>query len=124
MDLTVSTDFTIELSNWAMSLESMRAQVASENIANANISGVTKSVDFESLISSVTNALDNGDLESAQRLFGADVEVSSRSSNSLFGGVSLDSEVADLSSSQGRYKVIADALSRKFGLMLLSSRGQ
>lgn len=120
----ISGDFLIELSNWGMNVERVRAQAAAQNIANANVTGEVKTVDFEVLIRSVSSAIDSNNLEQARQHFAEAPEMRTTHIDSALGSVAMDSEVADLSSAKGRYKVIAEALSRKFGLMTLASRGQ
>lgn len=120
----ISTDFTIELSQWALSLEKMRASVASENIANANISGDKKVINFEAIVKSMDEAIRSNNVDATRSLIAKDIEVEHSHSNSMFGGVLLDAEVTDLSSAQGRYKVIAESLSKKFGLMSLAVKGR
>ena len=120
----ISTDFTIELSQWALSLERMRASVASENIANANITGTKKTINFEAIVKSMDSAIQSGNSDLARNVIAKDIEIEQVASDSMFGGVLLDAEVTDLSASQGRYKVIADSLSKKFGLMTLAVKGR
>ena len=120
----MSSELTVELATWAMSLERAKATVASDNIANANITGKTKSVNFDQLIGQVEQAIKSGNQQEATRLMQKAYEVNVTKSDSLFDGVALDKEVADLSAAKGRYKVIAESLSKKFGLMSIATKGR
>jgi flagellar basal body rod protein FlgB len=120
----IDTDFTISLSKWGLNLEAHRASLASENIASANIGGKRKIGDFESMIQSMSSAIDQNDKVTVDSILNNSATVMESKSNSSFNKISLDEEIMTLSSSTGRYKIIAEALSRKFGLMSIASKGR
>ncbi|VUD61767.1 hypothetical protein TDB9533_02888 [Thalassocella blandensis] len=120
----ISNDFLIELSSWGMNVEKLRAQVAAENIANSTTTGQMKSVDFESLIKSVSTSMEVSDIQHARHSISEPLGNYVQVDDSRAPGHSLDSEVADMSAANGRFKTMAEALSRKFGLMNIAARGE
>ena len=121
---TMSSELTVDMVSWALSLEKIRAAVAAENIANKNISNTTKVANFEEVLASLENALNAGDTNSAKEILANNISVDEVINKYQGGTNSLDAQVADLSSASGRYKTIADALSRKFSIMSTATRGR
>ncbi|PCK03395.1 MAG: flagellar biosynthesis protein FlgB [Alteromonadaceae bacterium] len=120
----IVNDINLSLATWALGLEQAKANVAANNIANANVSGSIREVRFEQLLSDVAKAVQSGDNTGAMSLFKQEIVSHETTGTTLFNGVALDNEVAELSAAQGRYRVIAEALSRQFGLMSLATRGR
>ena len=118
------SDLTIDVAQWGLKIASLRASVAANNIAQANTSGELNKVDFEKLIGLVNQAVQNGDSQAAVLNMSKSVNIMDVRSDSLFGGTSLDDQVVELSSAKGKYKVIADALAKKYGLMSIAGGGK
>ncbi|GGY84952.1 hypothetical protein GCM10011613_32540 [Cellvibrio zantedeschiae] len=106
----------IDSAQYGLSVESVKAYVATQNIANANSHGyVAKSAHFDSLVkadlgSSGTSTLDD--------------EISEHVVDATAKKISLDSEVVAASDAGLRYQVIADVIQKKFGLLELVYGGK
>lgn len=120
----MSNDLIIDVASWALKVERLRANVAAENIATANISGKTQRIDFDALINEMSSVVRSGDSRAFDALTKRDIKIETESNKSLFNSVALDNEVAELSAAKGRYKIISEALSRQFGLMSLATKGR
>lgn len=110
---------TVELAELALDFQQLKAKVAAENIARANTDGVVQRVKFDDLLASVSGLNKEDQPESMLRL-----------QRSLEGSVAvvdeqttLDQEILELTSARGRYRVIAEALTRKFGMMQILVKG-
>ena len=122
-----SSELAIDVTNWAMRLEQLKAEIASRNIATANLSGArAQKVDFAAQLEGLRAALQSSDVKSAdiEGLLNQPIATALAGSGSLAGGVSLDSEVADLTSAELRYKTLAEALSRQLSLLTLAASGK
>lgn len=120
-----SHELAVRLAAWAMRVEHTRAQAASYNIATANVGGTAPvATDFEARLDSVRRAATRtaADPRELDALLTGDLSTTVRPAAS--GGVALDDEVADLAQAEQRYKAIAEALSRQFGLLSLAVSGK
>ena len=120
----IFNDFTVTMSSWALGLEKQRAAIAADNIASSNTGGLKKAGNFDQLLGDMGQAVKTGDSARIQQIMSSGVDVNTASSHSLVNRISLDEEISDLSKAGGRYKTIAEALSRKFGLMTIVSRSR
>ncbi len=118
----IFNDFTISLAQWAMNVERQRASIAADNIASASTGGIKKTGNFEELISNVSKAVESRNPAQINDSMFQSVQIKKTNSSSLTNSISLDEEIADLNKAGGRYRVVAEALSRKFGLMTIVSR--
>jgi flagellar basal body rod protein FlgB len=121
-----SSDLAIDVTSWAMRLEQTKADTASRNIASANIPGNRPvQVDFSSQIDLVKNAVYSGvDSQALQGMLTQSFPTIASKHTDITGGVQLDSEVADLTSAELRYKTLAEALSRQLSLLSLAASGK
>lgn len=121
-----SSELVIDVISWAMRLEQTKADVASRNIATANIPGAhPMRVDFTSQINLIKNAVYTGsDADSVANLMHQPFSTTESKNVGIGGGVQLDSEVADLTSAELRYKTLAEALSRQLSLLTIAASGK
>jgi|GEM_PF-2295522 len=124
--MSIDTITAINTVRLVMTLQEARARVAAQNIALANIPNSKVSyLDINTPMSQLRAALadpvtlvetiDRQSLQSIESL------VSKRHQN--IDVLSLDNEVAELSTASGRYQALADGLSRQFALMQMAVRG-
>lgn len=122
------SDVTAALVGKVLDLENLRAEVASRNIANANVQGFSpQKVDFEDQLAAVRNAL-----QQPQSIDGAvskfeqtEFSVKPEASQSLLNAsVNLDSEVTTLTLAKTQYEALVESLNRHFGLMRLAITGR
>lgn len=109
----------------AMNLEQLRARVAAQNIAMANVPGApAMRVDVAGALAAVRGS--RGD----DNLFAQNLEALARQDLDLYlheiptsTPLALDGEVAQMSAASGRYQALAEGVSRQFGLMQLAIKG-
>jgi flagellar basal body rod protein FlgB len=121
-----SSDLVIDVTSWAMRLEQTKAGMASRNIAAANIPGSRPmQVDFASQVSLLKNAIFTGtDAESIASLLHQPFATTPSKNIGIGGGVQLDTEVADLTSAELRYRTLAEGLSRQLSLLTIAASGK
>ena len=122
-----SSELAIDVTSWAMRLEQRKADTASRNIANSSIQGSKpQQVQFAAQIEGLRAALQVEDVQKQDiaGLLAQPFSTVSTTGQSLMGGISLDSEVADLTSAELRYKTLAEALSRQLSLLTLAASGK
>jgi flagellar basal body rod protein FlgB len=121
-----SSDLVINATSWAMRLEQTKADMASRNIAAANIPGSRPmQVDFASQVSLLKNAVNTGaDAESIAGLLRQSFGTTVSKNIGISGGVQLDTEVADLTSAELRYRTLAEGLSRQLSLLTIAASGR
>lgn len=121
-----SSDLVIDVTSWAMRLEQTKADMASRNIATANIPGSRPmQVDFASQVNLLKNAVYTGaDTESIAGLLRQSFGATASKNTGIGGGVQLDTEVADLTSAELRYKTLAEGLSRQLSLLTIAASGK
>lgn len=108
----------IDLAKLGLDIEKLKVKVAAENIANvSNPTYIRQDVDFEKIISAV-NAVRSGDVVDSDAL------DSMRMPDKMAGNiVNLDQEVLNITDSEMRFKVIAQAVQKKIGLFELAMNG-
>lgn len=121
-----SSDLVIEVTSWAMRLEQSKTDMASRNIATANIPGSRPmQVDFASQINLLKNAVStNTDVASIAGLLSQSFTTTESKNTGISGGVQLDAEVADLTTAELRYKTLAEGLSRQLSLLTIAASGK
>lgn len=121
-------DITTEAVRVGLDLAQMRAQIASTNIANANVPGArTERADFADALAALRNAAEQPE-SGADRLAAitpeslrADVQyVVAANSNPT----ALDDEVAQLNVESVSYRALTEGLARRFALMQLAISGK
>lgn len=122
------SDVTAALVGRMLDLESLRANVASRNIANANVAGYApKEVDFQSQLVDLQQDLGQPEAlgEAVEKFRQQDFTLRAEPSSSLLGaGVNLDGEVATLTVANTQYETLVESLNRHFGLMSLAITGR
>ncbi len=117
----ISTDISITLASWALDLEKQRASINALNIATANTDGIKRTGNFDALINNMSHAVSAKDSLTINQLVTTKAYINENSGTEP---IALDDEVIALSQANGRYKTIAEALSKKYGLMSLAMRGK
>ena len=116
----ISNDFTIELASWAMSQRMSEAHIAAENIVRSNSVGAVRSTgNFQEILSALINSARLEDVNGVRNAMASSVEISATSGESI----AIDQEVADMTSAQGGYSALANAVSLKLGLMSIAANG-
>ena len=115
---------TIGAVSLALDMAQRRAEIASHNVANADMpSGTVQRVDFSSALALLQRVADGGQVEPSA-FASADLEqVSTRRVDALDAGVSLDHEVTEMALASAHYQALSEALNRQFGLMSLALSG-
>ncbi|MDH1108441.1 hypothetical protein N5C55_22375 [Pseudomonas otitidis] len=123
--MSVDTGLTVDVVRYAMGLEHLRARVAAQNIAMANVpGGKVMRLDIAGALQSL-RAVRNDPALLAQGLEQASLGEASIhvQERPVEGTPALDAEVAELSAASGRYQALADGISRQYALMQLAIRG-
>ena len=117
-------DLTTEALRLGIAMSRVRAEVASANIANANVPGaVARGVDFSQAVgllhqSAIDPDMDAGRLRAVtSRSLGATAHV-------LDGSTNLDGEVADMETAGADFQALTTVMSRHFALMQLALAGR
>lgn len=120
-----SSDLVIDIASWSMRMEKAKVDTASINIASANIPGSTAlQVDFSSQINLVKSAIDSEvDFTTLKNILSQPLDEAV-SKNNYFADVQLDTEVANLTSAEMRYKTLAEAMSRQLSILTLAAAGR
>lgn len=101
----------IDAAQYGLSVENVKAYVASQNIANVNTPGyIAKTVDANELYSPDGS-------QSFQDLLGEAGDLSSQIKEAPGKKISLDTEVVAASDAGLRYQVIAQIIQKKFGML-------
>lgn len=110
----------IDSAQYGLSVESIKAYVATQNIANVNTPGyVAKATNFNSLFkANISEHL------GSQETITLDDEISEHIMDAPGKTISLDSEVVAASDAGLRYQVMADIIQKKFGLLDLVYGGK
>lgn len=119
-------DITTEAVRLGLDLAQVRAEIASANIAHANLPGATlQRGDFADALDALAGAA-KGDMNANTRM----QAISPQSLRNEIGqagiadAASLDDQVAELSTQGLAYRALTDGLSRHFGLMQLAISGK
>jgi flagellar basal body rod protein FlgB len=119
-------DITTEAVRLGLDLAQVRAEIASTNIARANIPGATlQQADFADALGALA-AASKGDAGAGARLQSISPESLRNEIGELgaSGVASLDDQVAELSTQGLAYRALTDGLSRHFALMQLAISGR
>lgn len=116
----ISSDMTISLATWALNLEKERATVSAQNIASASSGGVRRTGNFDELINRMSDAVKNGSTTDIERLLNTKSTTMQDQRSGIAGKTSLDETIIEISRAKGKFKVISEALAKKYALMNLS----
>lgn len=125
----MSNDLTIESVRLALGMQQLRAEMAAQNIASANMSGArAMRLDFGASQALLVQAAEQGmhpdpSLERALSA-AADALPNAAVPDPEGGSIQLDEQVADAASANLGYQALSEALSRRFGLMRLAIAGK
>lgn len=122
----MSVENTIDAVRLALSLQDLRARVASMNVANAGKPDATAmSVDFAKVEAALREAAHAGNEVDATRwLAAASKELRSVEPEGTLDPIRLDEEIGDLSTAGLGYQALTEALNRQFGLMRIAIAGR
>jgi flagellar basal-body rod protein FlgB len=117
-------DITTHAVSVALDMAQRRAEIASHNIAYANVPGAQMSrADFSSALSVLGRVADDAPV-SATDLGEVNLEATHSVRNGgVNGTVSLDGEVTELALANCQYQALSEAMNRQFGLMNLALSG-
>ncbi len=120
----LSGNLTIGAVSLALDMAQRRAEVASHNIAYANVPGAQmERANFGSAIALLQQVADGRDVN-ARSLSSVDLHSSTMHPvDTLDGNTSLDQEVTELALAGAHYQALSEALNRQFGLMSLALSG-
>jgi flagellar basal-body rod protein FlgB len=118
------THLTIGAVSLALDMAQRRAEIASHNVANADMpNGTVQRADFSNALGLLQRVADGGQMD-ASRLASVHLDqVSTQQVDALDGGVSLDHEVTELALASAHYQALSEAVNRQFGLMSLALSG-
>jgi len=117
-------EVSLELLHVAMNMAQAKHKVAANNIAMANIKGAEKtSIDFQSVITALKNTQGADREELLAKIKNNWQMVEKKSMSHMNDEIKLDQETAKVLEASGQYKLLADTLNRKLGLMKLSVLG-
>lgn len=123
----MSADYSLTLDTvrLAMGLEELRARIAAQNIATANIpNSASLYLDSDAALGALRSARTDPDLF-RRRL--AETRLDEQSpylhASDTLSAAPLDAQVAELSAASGKYQALADGVSRQFALMQLAIKG-
>jgi flagellar basal body rod protein FlgB len=122
-------DVTIEAVRVGLDIAQLRTQVASINIARADLPGSRLyAADFSRALTELHRLVNaSGDSESSKAVLAREAlraQVQVAPEGDATRGVTLDARVAELNLSAGQYRVLADAVSRRLALMQLAITGK
>lgn len=117
-------DLTTEALRLGISMSRVRAEVASVNIANANVPGaLTRGVDFSQAVGLLHQAEVDPDMD-VGRLRDVTPRSLSATVHALDGDTNLDGEVADMEAAGADFQALTTVMSRRFALMQLALAGR
>jgi len=122
-------DITTEAIRLAMSMNQLRAEYASQNIAKAGTPGAQATrLDFglsQGLLEQAVKASQSGETGLLEALTNAAAQpTSSEYLEAPGSAINLDEEVADMASANLKYQALTESLNRHFGLMHLAITGR
>lgn len=122
-------DLTTEAVRLAMSMNQLRAEYASQNIAKAGTPGAQAArLDFglsQGLLEQAAKTSIAGQGDLLEALASAESQpMSSEYLEAPGSAINLDEEVADMASANLKYQTLTESLNRHFGLMRLAITGR
>lgn len=121
-------DITTEAVRVGLDLAQLRAQIASSNIANANVAGAKiQRGDFADALDALRDAAERPDEGVAEQLAGitpTGLHEEVQSSPGTVSPAALDDEVAQLNVESVTYRALSEGLARRFALMQLAISGK
>jgi flagellar basal-body rod protein FlgB len=127
--MSIGNDLTTEAVRMAMSMQELRAEVATRNIASANLPGAAATrLDFGSsqglLERTVLPTMSDESGVRAALEAARSSPLASESVDPEGTGINVDEEVANLASASAQYLTLTESLSRHMGLMRLAITGR
>jgi flagellar basal-body rod protein FlgB len=127
--MSAGNDLTLQAVRLAMSMSQVRADFASQNIAQASTPGAQAvRVDFgrsQGLLEQAIGGANNNEQGLLVSLSEAALNpASSEHRDALGTAINLDEEVADMASANLKYTALTESLNRHFGLMRLAISGR
>jgi flagellar basal-body rod protein FlgB len=127
--MSAGNDLTTQAVRLAMSMSQLRADFASQNIANASSPGAQATrVDFGRSQGLLEQAASASASNEQDLLVSLSEEASQPSTNKHLDApgtaINLDEEVADMASANLKYQALTESLNRHFGLMRLAITGR
>jgi flagellar basal-body rod protein FlgB len=116
---------TLDLLQVAMDINQTRHKAAAANIASANVPGGQKTVvDFDHLLNALASADKPGQMALLQEIRqNWASETSGATTMVADEKIKLDEQTAELLLASGKFKVLAEGLNRKLGLMQVAVNG-
>jgi flagellar basal body rod protein FlgB len=115
---------TIGAVSLALDMAQRRAEIASHNIAYADVPGGTvQRADFGGALALLQRVADGGRVDEQSLASARLGQVAAPRGDGLDGGFSLDHEVTELAIANAHYQALAEALNRQFGLMSIAMSG-
>jgi flagellar basal-body rod protein FlgB len=127
--MSAGNDITTEAVRLAMSMNQLRAEYASQNIAKASTPGAQATrLDFgfsQGLLDQAAQVSQSGENGLLDAMAAADTQPQSGEFLAAPGSaINLDEEVADMVSANLKYQTLTESLNRHFGLMRLAITGR
>jgi len=117
-------EVSLELLHVAMNMAQAKHKVAANNIAMANIKGSEKTtIDFKYVIAALKTAEGANKAELLAQIKNNWHVIEKNSMSRINDEIKLDQETAKVLEASGQYKLLADTLNRKLGLMKLAVLG-
>lgn len=119
-------DITTEAVRLGLDLAQVRAEIASSNIARANVPGASlASADFSMATGALQAAVhQDGTVAVLGSIRRETLQAQVHDAGSLADATSLDDQVAEMSTQGVLYRALTDGLSRRFALMQLAITGK
>jgi flagellar basal-body rod protein FlgB len=122
--MSLPGNITVDAVGLALDMAQLRAEVASHNVARANMPGANvERADFGSALSLLQRVADGDDVDPRSLANTQMHAVTTAHADTFDGNVSLDQEVTEMALAGGHYQALTEALSRQFGLMSLALSG-
>jgi len=116
----MAMDMTVEAVRLGLDMASRRAEIATQNVAHANMPGThLERGDFSQALGLLDRVADGADVR-AEDFSGASVDAMKETSDQ---SISLDDEVGEMALASAHYQALSEALNRQFGLMSLALSG-
>ena len=120
----MAQEISLKLLQVAMDMAQAKHKVAANNIAMTNIKGAKKTtIDFKNVVTALKTAQGSNKSELLVKIKNNWQVVEKSSMNQISEENKLDQETAKVLAASGQYKLLADTLNRKLGLMKLAVLG-
>lgn len=124
----MSHDLTAQAVRLALGINTLRAESASRNIAQASTPGAhAERLDFarsQGLLAQAAAGPADSEASLARAIAQAIQTPATQAGNASDAGINLDEQVADMASATLQYQALTESLNRHFGLMRLAITGR